>query len=194
VIVGLHLLDNVWIAIVGYHLGIVVVITASGHWPLARRLVRGWSALAVIGLVPLFAAAGAAIFLAWPFARLEQVELMDLLGRYGLGSGAFAFFAWYSVINPWLEELYWRGLLLVDSARPAAVDALFGGYHAIVLILFVSWPWAVAGFVALSAAAWIWRLLARRFDGLLVPVVTHAVADVSIIIAVYALSLGYGVK
>lgn len=184
VLVGLYALGNAWVAVIGYHLGIACVITAAGSWRRARDLLRGWSVRATLALVPVFLAAGVAIYLAWPVARLEQVDPATALAELGLDRGALWLFAWYSLINPWLEELYWRGFLYRETRRPAACDLLFGGYHVLVLLLLVEWPFAVLAGVALAAAGWVWRLLVRRYDGLLVPVLTHLAADVAIVTAV----------
>ena len=107
----------------------------------------------------------------------------------GLDSGSFLFFAWYSVVNPWLEELYWRGYQGSALRRPSVRDVLFGGYHVLVLVLLVEWPFAVLAGVALAFAAWLWRQVTRRFEGLLVPVATHTLADLGIVAAVYVLSM-----
>lgn len=187
VLVGLYVLGNAWAAVIGYHVGIVAVLTAARAWPRARELFRGWSAIVVLALVPLFLSAGAAIYLAWPVARLESIDLDRALADIGLGRGSLLFFAWYSLINPWLEELYWRGFQSSSRTRPVARDVLFGGYHVLVLLLFVKWPFAAMAGVALAAVAWVWRMLTRRFGGLLVPALTHLAADVAIVAAIFAL-------
>lgn len=187
VLVGLFALGNAWVAVLGYHIGIVAVLTAARAWPLSRELLRGFNTLALLVLVPVFVSAGLAIYLVWPWAHLEGLELAPTLSAWGLDSGSLVFFGWYSLANPWLEELYWRGFLGSEQRRPVIADALFGGYHALVLVLIVEWPFAVLGGLVLAATGWIWRLVRRRYRGLLLPALTHLAADVSIVCAVFAL-------
>lgn len=187
VLVGLFALRSAWVAVIGYHLGIVCVITAARSWGRARDLLSGWNAWAFLALVPAFLGAGVAIYLAWPVARLEPVDPATALAGLGLDRSALWLFAWYSLINPWLEELYWRGFLYSEPGRPAPCDLLFGGYHVLVLLLLVEWPFAALAGIALAAAGWVWRLLVRRLGGLLVPALTHLAADAAIVAAVLAL-------
>jgi hypothetical protein len=187
VLLGLYALGNAWVAVLGYHVGIAVVLTLARAWPSARSLLRGFCARSVLLLAPVFLLAGPAIYLAWPLAHLESVELGSALSDLGLDSSALVFFAWYSVANPWIEELYWRGFLGSDRAAPVLADVLFGGYHVLVLWLLVDWPFAVAAGVVLAATGWLWRMLVRRCGGLLVPALTHLVADAAIVAAIFAL-------
>lgn len=68
------------------------------------------------------------------------------------------------------------GLWLFDQA-------LLTGFHLLVLVQWIQWPWLPLCFVALAAASWIWRWLARDRGGLLVPLATHALADPGLILA-----------
>ena len=95
-------------------------------------------------------------------------------------------------MNPVLEEWYWRGVLGSPSRMPTPNDAAFAGYHVLVLAVFVPWPWALAVAVVLVGAAWLWRQLVARHGGLVIPVVTHAVADLSVIVTAELIVRGVG--
>ncbi len=185
VVIGLYGLENAWVAMVGYHLGMAVVLwLARGRWD-GKSLATGWSWRVGVLVTPLFISAGVAILLLWPMVKLSGIVLADVLDAYGLGGGAWwLFVGYYCLINPPLEELYWRGLLNSGTGRPIGTDLLFGGYHGLVMGLFVTVPWAVITVVLLCAISWIWRLAGHRFNGLALPWATHVVADVGVMAAV----------
>ena len=60
-------------------------------------------------------------------------------------------------------------------------DLAFAGYHILVLAWFIKVPWLVIAFIVLTVAAYIWRYIASKLEGLAVPLLSHIVADVSII-------------
>jgi len=189
VLVGLYALHSAWAAVLLYHAGIAAVWLAAGRRPGLRSLFAGLRATLAVPLVLGALAVGPLVFFAWPHAALEP-EMRALLARFGLSGGSLAAFAVYSALaNPALEELFWRGALLDGARRPAPGDALFAGYHALVLALVVEWPFALAAVVALAAAAWLWRLAAIRCGGLAVPCLSHLSADLAVIGAAWALIL-----
>ncbi len=57
----------------------------------------------------------------------------------------------------------------------------FAGYHVLVLVHFIRLPWAVASACVLALVAWAWRQVAMRRGGLAVPLVSHALAGLSLI-------------
>jgi membrane protease YdiL (CAAX protease family) len=187
--VGLHVLHSGWAAILGYHAGMCVLLAAGGGWPEARRLLRGWTWGSGLACAAFGAAAGPLIHVLWPLAADPANPLAARLAGLGLqGASWWAFVAYYVLVNPFLEEAFWRGWLAPDLRRPAAVDALFAGYHAVVLVLFIDWPWILLALACLVTAAWLWRRLALRTGGLAIPAVSHLVADVSVIAAAIVLS------
>lgn len=187
VLAGIWLAGSVWVAVFAYHAGIVVALAASGRLGLVRELGRGWHAGLALGLGALLLLAGPAIYLCWPLMRLDGVALGDALSGLGVGGAALIPLAAYATLaNPWFEEALWRGLLISDRRGPAVPDALFAGYHALVLIEFLAWPWIVACVVVLALAAWGWRRLALHTGGLLVPALTHLAVDIGIVAGVVA--------
>ena len=87
-------------------------------------------------------------------------------------------------VHPVLEELFWRGGR-AGARRPVPDwrDVAFAGYHVPVLWFFVGPGWVALSFVVLAAGSWLWRLADHRFGGLGVPLVSHAAADLSIMVA-----------
>jgi len=189
VLSGLYLLGSGWAAIVGYHLAMCCVLTIARSWAEGAALVRGWHTLFGLGMCGLCATSGALVFVLWPVIHLGGVSMSGGLAAVGLeGWPWLAFIAYYSLVNPWLEELFWRGWYPMKLGRPLVADVLFAGYHVFVLVLFVQLSWSLVAFGVLVAVAFIWRCLARKHGGLLIAVISHMVADVSVIAAVYLLA------
>ncbi len=184
IITGMHVFENGWVAILGYHLSICIVLTAGGGWSKAREIFRGWNARIGTAVAVVCSICGVLIVVLWPLARLDNVDMTSQLGRLGLGDWSFALYAaYYCLFNPWLEEVFWRGYYASHLARPVISDVLFAGYHVFVLVLFVEWMWLVLAFVILLFSGWMWRYLARKYGGLLIPASSHLTANVSIIVA-----------
>ena len=182
--IGLHLLHSGWAAILGYHAGMCLFMWAGGGFRGSRRLARGWAWKEGLACTAFCATAGAVILLLWPLVGDPARPLAARLATLGLeGASWWAFAAYYVLVNPFLEEAYWRGWLASDARLPAPSDALFAGYHAVVLVLFVDWPWVAFAFACLLFPAWLWRRLSLRCGGLAIPAVSHLVADVSVIVA-----------
>ena len=59
----------------------------------------------------------------------------------------------------------------------------------LVLFLFLEWYWVLLAFVILITTAWLWRQLARKYNGLLIPMLSHMAGDASIMIIVYLLAV-----
>jgi len=188
VVVGMFGLHNAWVAAIGYHVGMMAMLTFDGGWGHARTLLDGrprWRALAVL---PLGLACGWLVYLCWPIFNVSS-QFGASLGHLGITTASWPLFiAYFCVVNPWLEELYWRGYQGSASRRPVWNDLFFGGYHILVLAYFMPWPWLIIALLILSSTGWLWRQESRLSKGLLVPTASHFAADASIIIAVYLIA------
>jgi len=181
VLLGLYVLRSAWASVLVYHAGMIIALAARRRdW---STWFRGWHTGWAIALALMGALAGEAFCLLWPVLGLEGLKFE--VARLGLSGPGFVFFLWYfAVAGSWLEEAYWRGLLFSESRGPVLNDVFFAGYHVLVLRLFLDWPWVVVSAIALTITAWIWRQVARRCGGMLVPGLSHLTADVGIVLAV----------
>ena len=188
VLIGLYVLKNAWITIGLYHLGITVFIIAGDRNSLLRRVCSGWnSTAAVIGTV-MSVMISPIIFFFWEHMQLGNKSLDSALISFGLhGTSWFFFVIYFSTAQPLLEELFWRGYLVGDHKYFAWTDFAFAGYHLFVLAWFIKLPWLVIAFIILTIAAYVWRHLASKFEGLIVPLLSHIIADISIIVVTYVL-------
>ena len=163
----------------------VILFMLGKQQNLLNEIRTGWDkrATAIISLVG--ATGGLLLVLLWDTASLENIDLGQTLARFGLSGLSWWFFVvYYVTIHPVLEELYWRGYLFRELPHRTVQDAAFAGYHVLVLLIFLKLPWVLVSFGLLWFSAWCWRRLTERYDGLGVVIASHAVADLSILLAV----------
>lgn len=184
--VGLGLLyyRNAWAALISYHLGILLFLgfgRAFGHFRRLRPILHpGWAFSAWISAC----LAGLLLYLGWNGLPLPA-DLTVTVASLGLTADSWPWFiAYFSLVNPWLEETFWRGWLSGPALAPLPQDFLFSGYHLLILMPFVPWPWLFLALGVLAAAAWFWRQVYRRTGSLFIPAVAHLLADFSILTAI----------
>ncbi|UCE66247.1 MAG: hypothetical protein JSU85_15615, partial [Candidatus Zixiibacteriota bacterium] len=137
ILFGLYILKNAWAAILLYHAAILFVILRNSDLILFKRLFRGWNWRIGLPFLIISALSGLPLYLLWPFAGIEGLELSEALREFGLyGNSWIVFMIYYCISTPILEEIFWRGYLSVPNRYPSGPDILFAGYHIIVLILF----------------------------------------------------------
>lgn len=180
--IGLVWLSNAWPAIGLYHLQVVAWRLVAGRLPAlqprgpvrARRTIA--AAPAVAALV-----AGPAAYLLLPL--LAPVALADWLVAIGLGSSFGAMAVYFALIHPALEESHWAPL----RERRSWAHLAFGGYHALVLAPLLGWPLACAVAVGLAGVSWSWTWLSLHLGSRVPALLSHAAADVAVIVAALAL-------
>ena len=182
VLVGLYVLKNGWVAIGLYHLGITVFLVAGGGGGLLKKVCTGWNSMTAAAGIAIPVTIIPAIFIFWKYMQLENMPLNTALANFGLGGTSWLFFMiYFSTVQPFLEELYWRGYLESDRGYFSWTDLAFAGYHILVLAWFIKLPWLVIAFIVLAGAACIWGYIAARLEGLIVPLLSHIIADITII-------------
>jgi hypothetical protein len=185
VLIGVHVLKSGWAAILLYHAGMLAFLFALGGLGFCGR---GWGARAFALLVVPCLLGGPALFVLVPIV-VPSLDLAAALDSLGLrGASWLVFMVYYTIVNPWLEEGYWRGALGSSSSSITASDVFFGGYHVLVLAYFIPWYLGLLVAALLMGVAWVWRKVATRCGGLLIPALTHLAADASVILAVHALA------
>lgn len=180
---GLFVLHNAWVAMGLYHLGMLAVLLGERRHDTLRALLRGYHPGLLLAAIMLCLVGGAFTYFAWPLVGLP--EFSDRLTRVGLPAAALpAFFLYFSLVNPILEESFWRGYHGHPATRPIWHDLWFGGYHVFVLAHFMHWHWLPLVLAGLVGIAWVWRQLAHRLDGLFINATSHIAADLSVVAAV----------
>lgn len=170
---GFH---NAWLAILAYHLQIL--LWSRGSFPALRRPRADRSAWL---LVPT-AMTGLAVYFVLPL--VTRMDLARWLAEYRLTGVSFAVMVfYYGLVHPLLEQSHWTPL---REQTPLAHVA-FAGYHMLVLYSLLPVPWLAACFVILTGASFAWQQMARRTGGIALPVVSHVLADFGMVVAVWFL-------
>jgi hypothetical protein len=187
--VGVYIFHNAWAAILGYHLGMLLILYLSGAAVFLRSLFycRDYK-------LPVFAAiagslGGVLLYFLWPLIS-TTIDLKSALLDININSSTWSVLIPYLIfINPWLEEWYWRGYLGSYSRKIILNDFLFAGYHLLILAGKIEFYWLIIVFVILLCSAWIWRQINRKNEGLLASTTSHLAADASILLAIYYISM-----
>jgi uncharacterized protein len=187
---GLYVANNIWIAMLGYHLFAVLILFREKQGYQIRRIFNGGSIKGTM-LWSFFAlASGGAIYLLGVVLNISDTLCKGLLLMGLSGYGWLFFIVYYSLVNPFIEEVYWRGFLGSESKSFTCSDIGYAGYHPLVFLKFLSVPWAIFEFVVLAAVAWFWRGMVKKHGGLRIPFAMHLSADLSIAAAIWLLVKG----
>jgi len=187
VLIGMGIFSNGWIAILLYHLVMMVILFRARRSGFIQNIFKGWRwwgfplCLGSIG-------GGLLIFLLWPIIQTAGGNLSSDLVRFHLHGVSWKLFVlYYGLFHPSLEQVFWWGYLGYETIRIHWKDVVFAGYHFITMTYFVQWPWALVSVFVLTFMAWFWRQIVRITGGLLIPVLSHLFADISVMVAVTVL-------
>ncbi len=188
-VLGLYVFHSAWAAFGFYHGLILVVMLSDKNRSYWHELITGWDWRVGAGAIVFGFGGGVVLYLLAPLAGIDSLMIGPVLSRLGLQGGSWLLFVFYhSLVNPWFEEVFWRGRLGCDHKRPVLNDVFFAGYHILVLVLFLDWIWILLAAVILTLAGWLWRQMRQQRQGLLLPVISHMSADASIMAVVYWLN------
>jgi hypothetical protein len=182
---GLFFFKSAWLTLIGFHAAILLVLTIVRPSLPINILFKSKSPKWILISVLVGSTSGIGLYFLWNVFGITP-DLPAQLESIGLNSSSwFAFIAYFSLINPWVEEYFWRGILGSHTKTVIVIDVVYAGYHALVLwgrALPLSMLFAV---IILTSAGWLWRQISREDDGLLAAVLGHAVADFSILMVIH---------
>jgi uncharacterized protein len=187
--IGLLWFRSAWMAILSYHAGMVLMVVLSRTRVPWRAVFRTNNLLIPLIITLIAACSGLLVYLLWPLLSITS-DISRYLLKMGLTPETWPYFlAYFILVNPLIEEYYWRGYLGDNTRQIILADFMFSGYHVIVLVGEIKLIWMGVMFLALMAGAWIWRQSDRLSEGLLPSVISHLAADISIMLAVYGITL-----
>jgi membrane protease YdiL (CAAX protease family) len=183
---GLFAFRNAWIALLGFHLAIVLsLLIAKPSLPVAI-LFKGQNIKRIILSVLLCGSSGIALYFLWDkFGIVSDISAQT--ESFGLNSHTWLpFIAYFTLVNPFVEEYFWRGYLGSPTQTLYPGDFLYAGFHALILIGKMQTGSILYGMLALVTAGWFWRQIAREDHGLLAAALGHMAADFTILMTIYS--------
>lgn len=183
--IGIFRFQNAWGALLGFHIAIITsLLIAQPSIPIKSLLTNNHIKWIFISVV-LAAGSGCALHFLWNSLDFAS-DLKAQVEALGLNSANWVpFIAYFAMVNPWVEEYFWRGFLGSKTPNLYISDFLYSGFHALILMGKTGLGTIVLALTVLVAAGWFWRQIARLDCGLLAPVLGHMAADLTILLAVY---------
>ena len=183
--IGLFFIRNAWSALITFHLAIVVaLLVAKPKLPL-RILFTSRNIKWILFSVLLCGSTGITLFFFWDRFGIAE-DLPARTSAIGLNQHTWiAFIAYFILVNPLLEEYFWRGYLGSTTSNFYLSDFFYAGFHGLILLNHVQTTMALYSLALLVIAGWFWRQIARADGGLFAAVLGHMAADLTILTAVY---------
>lgn len=179
--VGIHLFQSGWVALILYHLLITVALLLNRERWRPERLFKGFSLVWV--LVHLLGCVAAYLIFCQVAVSKEYTVDLKGVGRTGLG-----FVIYFLIVNPVLEEVFWRDFLASKSRMLSLGDVIFGAFHFLILQPFLPLNYILGFIVGLVGIAYLWRQLRWRYQGLLIPWLAHLMGDLLFVVLVVKLT------
>ncbi len=182
---GLFFFKSAWLTLIGFHLSILSALAVVRPNVPINILFKSKSPKWILISVLFCSTSGIGLYFLWNVFGIVH-GLPAQLRSIGLNSSAwFAFIAYFSLVNPFVEEYFWRGVFGSGTKKLHIIDVVYAGYHSLVLwgrthplsILFAV--------IILTSAGWLWRQFTREDGGLLSAVLGHMIADFSILMTIY---------
>lgn len=168
------LFANAWPAILAYHAQILFWSRRSFFDLRRMRRTR------LVFLALSAAIVGPLLYFLLPY--MTRVDLTSWLANHHLTRlSLLVMIPYFGLVHPLLEQLHWAPL---RESTPIAHFA-FAGYHMLVLTSILRVPWLILCFVVLTVASFLWQRVAERTDSLVIPVVSHVLADLGIVIVAW---------
>ncbi len=182
---GLFIFKNAWAALLGFHLAILITLAFFRPGLSLNILFKNNHPRWIFTSVFLCGASGIGLYFFWDLFHVSSnpPEALNVIGFNPFSW--MTFIAYFSLVNPLVEEYFWRGFLGSPSRSPYIGDFIFAGYHLLILWKIVPALSMLVALIFLSTAGWLWRQIHREGEGLLAPVLGHIAADFSILACAY---------
>ena len=192
VFLGLYCFKNAWLTLLLYHA--LIIFCAVYEKPDTPRILTGGFTLKrfMIFVSPLILF-GPLLYILYPHVLSRDVSLADWLLTRGLNKQGFpVFIVYFCAIHPLLEEIHW-GKMRADKEHTVLVCAAFAAYHVLVLVRLIHPGGLALCFGVLYVTAYVWTEFSIRFNGGMVPFLSHVAADWGIAGATYAFAFCGGI-
>lgn len=181
---GLIVFHSAWGALLGFHAVILIsLLIARPNTSLKTLLTNKNFEWIFLSVLPC-GASGLLVYLLWAVFGFAS-DIPAQVASLGLNASNWSLFiAYFALVNPFLEEYFWRGWLGDKRKSLHTSDFLYAGFHGLILIGRLRTGSILFGLSILVLAGWFWRQIAREDGGLLAPVLGHMAADFTILLAV----------
>jgi len=183
--IGIFQFHSAWGALVGFHLAIIFSLSIARPNIPITVLFKSTNFKWILVSILLCGSSGFSLYFLWGKFGFAD-DLPAQVKALGLNSTTWLpFIAYFTLINPFVEEYFWRGYLGSTTKNLYVSDFIYSGFHGLILIGMVGAGSIVFALSALIVAGWLWRQIAREDHGLFAPVLGHVAADFTILMAVY---------
>lgn len=185
VTIGLFWIENAFWALLGFHAAIILsVLLARSQVPIGILLGSKDIRWVILNIL-VCSSSGVSLYFFWSYFQVLG-DISAHVESLGLTSTTWPIFLTYFVlVNPLIEEYFWRGYLGSPTRGLYPSDILYAGFHGLILLGKVQAGAIVYSLMVLILAGWFWRQIARVDGGLLAPVLGHMAADFTILMAIY---------
>ncbi|MCK5786947.1 MAG: hypothetical protein KAH54_10380 [Candidatus Sabulitectum sp.] len=166
--------SNGWLAILAYHLQTIL----WARRPFPSMTLPGTKQIAIFALP--FLAAGPLFYFLLPLVTCGNISIW-LTDHHLSGLSLILMIPYFGLVHPYLEQVHWAEL----RQKTPIAHLLFAGYHIPVLYSLLTIPWLIVTFVLLTAISYSWQQMRRISGSLALPVISHALSDLGIIMAVF---------
>lgn len=186
---GIFYFHSAWGALIGFHVAIIVsLLIVRPSVPISMLLKnndRKWIFLNIL----LGGSSGAVLYFLWDIFGFSN-DLPEQVKALGLNASNWTvFIAYFTLVNPFTEEYFWRGYLGSKAKSLHISDFVYAGFHALILVNKVQAGSVIFDLCVLVLAGWFWRQILHEDGGLFAPVLGHMVADFTILVVVYRMVL-----
>jgi membrane protease YdiL (CAAX protease family) len=190
VAIGLFWVRHAFLTLLGFHLAILFSLRLGKAAVPLDIFLKSKDVRWVILSILFCGSSGISLYFLWSYFGLTD-DLSGQMAALGLTRSTWTpFITYFVLVNPLLEEYFWRGFLGSPTRGLYPSDFLYAGFHGLILMNRIQPGAVLYSLAVLVLAGWFWRQLARANQGLLAPVLGHMAADLTLLVAVYRISAG----
>jgi hypothetical protein len=131
--IGIFWFKNAWAALLGFHSAIILsLLLAKSQFPI-KTLLKSSNIRWVLLSILLSGGGGIFLYLFWSFFGIAS-DLSTHIEALGLYPYTWLpFVAYFSLVNPFIEEYFWRGYLGSSTKKLYISDLVSAGFHGMIL-------------------------------------------------------------